>query len=178
MALGLALRWTERGQPPKSLTLIGVQPGLGAADARERRRLDEERARVIEVEGLETFVDHWRALPLFASQGRLEAEPLAQQHSRRLRQSPPAMAWALRTLGPGNMPDYRARLGEIQSPTRLLVGELDPKFVELAGAVAARLAVGRVSVVPGKGHNLPFEAPRRVAGVLEAQLAESSGRAA
>jgi len=150
-----------------SATLIGASPGLGSEDAREERRAaDERRARLLEHEGLERFLEHWEALPLFASQSRLPAARLAAQRALRRRHRPAGLARALRVLGLGRMPDYLAALPRVDLPVHLMAGELDAKFTALARRMAALLPRATVEVVPGAGHNLLLEAPRQVAAAI------------
>ncbi len=63
--------------------------------------------------------------------------------------------------------DVRARLGEITTPTFVLVGEADvmtpPRF---ATFLAERIAGARLVVVPGTGHMLPVEASGAFAGAV------------
>src|SRR5579883_1216776 len=59
----------------RALILESASPGLADPTEREQRRLnDEALAELIENEGIETFIDFWEKLPLFASQRNLPAE--------------------------------------------------------------------------------------------------------
>jgi len=152
-------------------TLIGASAGLDSEDARQKRRAEDERlARLLEDDGIECFLEHWEELPLFASQRRLPASRLAAQRTLRSRHRPAALARALRVLGLGSMPDYWRELPAIDLPVHLMAGELDAKFTALAGRMAALLPRATVEIVPGAGHNLPLEAPRRVAEAIQGTL--------
>lgn len=164
LAVGLLARHRELFA---SATLIGASPGLDSERARqERRAADERLARLLEDEGLERFLEHWEALPLFASQRRLPEARRAAQRTLRLRHRPAGLARALRVLGSGRMPDYRSELPRIDLPVHLMAGELDAKFTELARLMAALLPRATVEIVPGAGHNLLLEAPRQVADAI------------
>ena len=168
LAIGLLARHPERFA---GATLIGVHPGLESAEARRRRRdEDETLARRLLAEGIESFVDFWQARPLFASQQRLDAPRLEAQRRRRLGHDPEGLARALRHLGPGRMPDYWSWLSAIEQPVTLLVGEEDGKFRPLAERMAAALPRARQVVVPGAAHNLLLEAPEIVARTLSEDL--------
>ena len=81
-ALALAALHPER---VRSAVLIGASAGLEDPGARAARvRADEALADRIETEGLEPFVDHWMALPVFASQARLGEEALRAARAQRL----------------------------------------------------------------------------------------------
>jgi pimeloyl-ACP methyl ester carboxylesterase len=56
--------------------------------------------------------------------------------------------------------DVTDRLGDILSPTLVVVGELDEETpVEYAEAIAAAIPDAQLSVIPGAGHLAPSEAP-------------------
>ncbi|MCP4655592.1 MAG: alpha/beta fold hydrolase [bacterium] len=164
LAVGLLVRHRRRFA---AATLIGASPGLGSeAERRARRDADQKLARRLEQEGIESFLDDWEKLPLFASQHHLPVAVLARQRTIRRRHRPEALARALRVLGLGRMPDYWPHLAELDLPVRLLVGELDAKFRCIAERMAELLPHGHLEVVPGVGHNLLLEAPERVAAAL------------
>lgn len=147
--------------------LIGANPGIAGEDARVARRRDDERwARLIEEDGLAIFDNRWSALPLFSSQHDLDAGRLAEQRRTRLSHDPAALGAAMRALGLGAMPDYRPFLSSITCPVELIVGSEDSKFVGLARQMAGRLPVATVRIVDGVGHNVPLEAPARLARLL------------
>ena len=161
-----------------SATLIGASPGLAGDEARRaRRELDEARARQLEEEGLDRFIDAWEALPLFATQRELPAEVRAAQRAQRLAHRAAGLARALRVLGTGMMPDYSPALGGITVPVHLMAGERDAKFRRLAHEMARPLPRASVEIVPGVGHNVALEAPRRVAAALERLAFSESARA-
>jgi 2-succinyl-6-hydroxy-2,4-cyclohexadiene-1-carboxylate synthase len=165
LALGLLVRHPSLF---RGATLIGASPGLADAGERQARaRQDEEWARLLESEGLPTFVAAWAALPLWGSQAGVPARALADQRRIRLSHDPHGLARALRVLGLAAMPDYRPTLGAIDVPVRLVAGEGDGKFVELARFMAERLPRGELRVVAGAGHNVVLERPAEMASMLE-----------
>ena len=161
----------------RRLVLESASPGL--EDARERAArsaADAGLAALIEGEGMERFVALWEALPLFASQSRLDPERLARQRARRLSHHPRALAGALRGLGTGALPSLWDRLPQMRIPTLLLAGGEDRKFVEIAKAMSALLPDARLEVVPGCGHAVHLERPDAWAEkVVRFLSAESEG---
>lgn len=164
MALAAAVLRPRRVE---RLILESASPGLAGRDARmRRRRSDEELARRL-LEGdrlgadLESFVDDWMALPLFASQRKLPDEVLDRERRRRLRNRPSGLAAALRTLGTGAQPSFWDRLDEVECPTLLLAGEEDEKYVGLGREMAAALPDARLRVVRRAGHTVHLERPTR-----------------
>ncbi len=168
LALGLLVRHRELFA---SATLIGVHPGHSdEAERRQRAAADDELAASLERDGVERFVDHWQGLSLFASQRDLPADVLETQRRRRLRHRAEGLAYALRYLSLGRMPDWRRELPGLDLPVHLMAGELDAKFRRLAESMAQILPVGSVEVVDGAGHNLTLEAPRAVARAITGAL--------
>ncbi|MGI8863511.1 MAG: alpha/beta fold hydrolase [Solirubrobacteraceae bacterium] len=147
------------------LVLIGGSPGLADPAARAARRAADARlADEIEGSGIEEFARRWAtSIPVLAGQPA-EVFELARQD--RLRNTPAGLARALRGLGTGALPSLWERLGEVQVPVTLVVGERDEKFTAIADQMAARLPDARVEVVPGAGHAVHLEAPERVASLL------------
>ena len=164
LALGLLVR---RPDLFRGGVLIGANPGIAGEDVRVTRRRDDDRwARLIEEEGLAAFDSVWSALPLFASQHDLGSGRLAEQRRTRLSHDPAALGVAMRALGLGAMPDYRPVLSSIFCPVELIVGSEDSKFVRLARQMAGLLPAATVRIVDGVGHNVPLEAPGRLARLL------------
>lgn len=165
LALGLLARYPDLFA---AAMLIGANPGIEDRERPARRAADEKWARLIESEGLAEFDRRWSALPLFASQGGLEAERIEEQRRIRLSHDPAGLAAAMRALSLAAMPDYRSALPAIACPVELVVGGLDEKFSALARKMAGGLPAGSVRVVEGVGHNAILEAPAAVAELLQA----------
>lgn len=165
LALGLAL-----SQPRliRHLVLIGVQPGLSSVIERRRRAdADAGLADCLLRDGLDAFVAQWQDLPLFRSQKNLPSAKLVQQRKIRMAQDPEGLAWALRVLSPGLMPDYRpALLAWNRANVTLITGGLDEKFTDIARTLGEASPSIRSVVIPGAGHNLVLERPDAVAEAL------------
>jgi 2-succinyl-6-hydroxy-2,4-cyclohexadiene-1-carboxylate synthase len=160
VALAAALDHPERCA---SLVLVGATAGIEDDQALAARgAADEALAGELEAGGLAAFVDRWMAQELFASQGRLGHRGLRAARSERLRGSASGYAASLRGMGQGVQPSFWARLGEVEVPVLLVVGEEDGKYGEVARAMADRMAGARVAVVPGAGHAAHVEAPGAV----------------
>ncbi|MDQ7007988.1 MAG: alpha/beta fold hydrolase [Acidobacteriota bacterium] len=167
VALVLAL---ERPELVRALLLVGVHPGLEPA-ARERRRAEERRWQSrLRDQGLLAFLSWWESRPLFASQARLDPGVRGRQNRLRRRHRAAALAGALDTLGLGVMPACLGRIGTMNLPMHLAVGEDDRKFVDL-GRQIARATDGRATleVVPGAGHNLVLEHPELLLRWMESR---------
>ena len=154
LCLRLAL---ERPDVVEALVLVSASPGLERRAARaERRASDEELAAMVERDGVDAFLDHWLAQPLFA--GVPPAAPgLRERHALPARY----LAHCLRTLGTGAMEPLWGRLGGVAMPVALVTGTGDAKFDDIARQMLDRLPGGAVHSRLDGGHALPLEQSRR-----------------
>ena len=144
----------------RALILESASPGLADPTEREQRRLnDEALAELIENEGIETFIDFWEKLPLFASQRSLSPEARAALRAQRLNNRASGLANSLRGVGTGVQPALQERLPALDLPALLLAGELDDKFRQIARQMAERIPQAYLQIVPGAGHAIHLEQP-------------------
>jgi len=126
------------------LVLIGATPGLrDPADRADRRAADARLADRLMADGLESFLDFWLDLPLFAA---LDDDASGRSHQEPL--------WD--------------RLGELSMPVLIIAGERDDKFRAIGEAMAAAIgANARFAVIEGAGHACHLENPAAtVAAIL------------
>jgi len=163
LALHVALTLTGR---VRRLVLIGASPGIADPGERARRReADDRLADEVERMTIEAFAQRWAQTAVLADQPE---EARATVHRDRLRSTPAGLAAALRGLGTGALPSLWERLGELEGPVDLVVGERDAKFRATAEEMAVALRAGRIHVVAGAGHAVHLEAPAAVAKVIAA----------
>jgi 2-succinyl-6-hydroxy-2,4-cyclohexadiene-1-carboxylate synthase len=179
LALAILVRHPalHRGGPLRRATLIGAHPGYGTEAARQRRRVhDDHLAAELDRLGVGAFLERWRAQPLFAGQSdRVSGDRLAADTRDRLKHRPEELAAALRALSLGRMPPYRGALAELELPVAVVAGELDRKFLKLARAMAAKLPWSTLQVIPRCGHNVPLEAPEKLAAILALPVQKTHG---
>ena len=162
LAFGLVCECPSR---VRRAVAIGASPGLRDEAARaERRALDEERARRLEAEGLETFLRDWYRQPLFHDFVRSPAFGPALR--RRRRGHAEQLAAALRALGPGVQPYLADGLARTEVPLLLIAGDRDEKYVAANAALAESVPAARALVVPDAGHSVHLERPRALARVV------------
>ena len=171
LALHVAARRPER---LLSLLTIGAHAGL-AEDARGgRRQGDEALARRIERDGIESFVDYWGSLPLFAGLARRGEGYVAQLRAERLQNHVAGLACSLRGMGAGVMEPVWDDLGRVAVPCSFVAGQLDHGYVASARRLAAAVPDGKVEIVLRAGHAVQQERPEAFARVLTNHLAHSS----
>ncbi len=146
----------------RALVLESASPGLeDPAERKQRRSSDEALAASIERDGVQTFIEHWEKLPLFASQSRLPPTVRAALHQQRLRNRASGLAQSLRGVGTGVQPSLYAQLPTLKIPVLLIAGELDVKFTTIALSMARLLPRSQVCIVPGAGHAVHLEQPEK-----------------
>jgi 2-succinyl-6-hydroxy-2,4-cyclohexadiene-1-carboxylate synthase len=161
----------------RSVLLIGASAGIADAAERARRRdADRDLADLIEINGLEWFVDHWAAQPILqpgSARGEAAAPGVRRQ---RMANNPEALALVLRGLGTGSMPPLHDALGVLDLPVGLVAGEHDPKYRAIAEDLMRRLPNGENYVVPGSGHAVPVDNPDALGELALRFVAASNGR--
>ena len=145
-----------------ALVLIGATAGLDSAeDRRARRESDEQLATRLEAIGLETFVDEWLTNPLFDG-----LTDQTDQREDRLRNSATALAASLRSNGTGTQEPLWDRLGEVEVPVLVLVGEQDHRFRALGERLAEALPHATYKVISEAGHSVHLEQPTYTADAI------------
>lgn len=150
----------------RGLILIGATAGIDD-DAERQARLaaDERLAEHIEAVGVPEFLDEWLANPLFS--GLTDATAL---RADRLRNTAAGLSASLRATGTGTQTPLWDRLGEIECPVLVLVGEHDEKFTALGRRLVSALPVAALVVVPGAGHSVHLEQPEATAAAVATWL--------
>lgn len=144
----------------RALILESASPGLATSAEREQRRVsDEALADRIKHEGIETFVNYWEQLPLFASQRNLPIEHWNAQRAQRLTNRTHGLANSLRGIGTGVQPSLDQRLPTLTIPVLLIAGKLDSKFCTIAQQMAQQLPEVQLQIVPNAGHTVHLENP-------------------
>lgn len=144
----------------RSLTLESATAGLEEqAERIARQEGDTKLAEKIEHEGLESFINFWERIPLFESHANLPSEVQKALREERMSQRAVGLANSLRGIGTGKMPALWNQLQYLQMPVHLLVGEHDPKFIQLNKKMAERIQNVYFSTISNAGHTIHVENP-------------------
>jgi 2-succinyl-6-hydroxy-2,4-cyclohexadiene-1-carboxylate synthase len=163
-ALRLALDHPDR---VAALVLESVSPGIvDPVERAERLEADAALADAIERAGIVAFVDRWERLPLWTSQTALPAPTRAALRAQRLTNQAHGLAASLRGAGPAADPPVLERLAGIDTPTLLIAGALDPKYVALGRLMERAIPRARLSIVDGAGHAVHLERPAAFATLV------------
>jgi 2-succinyl-6-hydroxy-2,4-cyclohexadiene-1-carboxylate synthase len=174
LALYLALTWADR-RLLTGLVLESASPGLADPIAQaDRRRADEIWAKRLESEPIEAVLDDWYRQPIFSSLVQHPAFP--RLRSRRLTQRGPNLAEVLRDMGLGQQLNLWPLIPRLTRPTRLIVGDRDPKFCQLNHQIQAQNSEEiTLQILPKCGHNCHVENPSLYATIVLSFLRERQG---
>ena len=156
-ALSYALNYPAMIQ---SLILESASPGI--ADESERRlrmEADEKLAERIERDGVQAFVDYWQDIPLFVSQKSLPSKVQEDIRRERLSQTTEGLAQSLRAMGTGAQEPWWSHLESFECPVKLIVGELDPKFIAMNKKMQKHLKSSKMNICDNAGHAVHVEKP-------------------
>jgi len=164
IALHFAVKYPDR---LSGLILESGTAGIEDPAAREhRKKSDKELAKFIETEGVETFVNKWMNLPLFASQSRLPEETYSDIKKQKLNNSKIALANTLRAAGTGQMQPLWDYLPQLSIPVLLITGEIDEKFTDLNVRMAREFPNCKHAIVEDVGHTVHLEDPQQYAKLI------------
>lgn len=164
IALVLALAFPRRF---RRLVLIGATAGIEDHDERRTRRdADAELAAFVDRHGIESFVDRWEQLPIFATQRDLAPTVRERVRAGRTAQRETGVANSLRGTGTGSMAPMWDGLATLAVPTLVLAGALDTKYVEIGGRLADALPAGRFLAIEDAGHAAHLERPEATASAV------------
>ncbi|WP_217589121.1 2-succinyl-6-hydroxy-2,4-cyclohexadiene-1-carboxylate synthase [Lentibacillus saliphilus] len=144
----------------ETLILESASPGLEhQAERLDRIERDEQLATRIETEGIESFVDFWEGIPLFASQKRLISSVQTALREERLSQTEIGLAHSLRGMGTGAQTSLWQELSTVTCPVLLLVGSLDHKFIQINQTMVEHLPNSHFEMIDDVGHAIHVEVP-------------------
>lgn len=153
-SLHLAL---ARPELVRALLLVDTGPGFKNPEAQARWEAQVERnASFVERRGMQAFVESRAvatAIGLHPERpaGRAAAEAIA-------RQTPHGLAHFSRRVG-GPAEPVIDRLGEIDVPALVIVGEKDEAYLRASEVLAKRMPRAQREVIPGAGHVVNLDEP-------------------
>ena len=157
-----------------ALILESTTPGIEEAGRPQRSAADGLLADMIERDGVAAFVARWERLPLWNTQESMPDAGRRALHNQRLANDARGLANSLRGAGSATDADVTERLGEIQTPTLILTGELDSKYIEIGRILESGIPNAEMQIIPGAGHAIHLEQPDAVIDAIRGFL--SSGR--
>lgn len=169
--------------PASALVLesAGLGPHDDAARAAFKRR-NLAWAQQVRDQGVSAFMEYWASLSLFASQAQLSDEKRVALHAGRVANNAEALALTFEGTGQHKQALENETLSALATavdrglPIAYFAGELDEKYVAVAGKINAYFVHGGANlpkcmelpkgrpgvsarVIPNAGHNVHLEAP-------------------
>jgi 2-succinyl-6-hydroxy-2,4-cyclohexadiene-1-carboxylate synthase len=158
VALHFALAHRER---LSGLILLSATAGLRDEGLRvERRARDEALADHVERVGADAFLTEWLAQPMFANVPDDPRERAARSADAS------GLANSLRHSGTGTQRWLGEDLVELETPTLILAGANDEKFVLEAARLHEAIPHSSLEVVTGAGHAAHLEMPEALATLV------------
>jgi 2-succinyl-6-hydroxy-2,4-cyclohexadiene-1-carboxylate synthase len=155
LALYLALHYPDRWQ---KVILESASFGLPTAQMRqERQRQDRAIARKLCQPDLDfaAFIHNWYQQPVFT--GIENHSNFSELIASRSQNNPLLLARSLAIMGLGQQPYLGELLITNKIPLLLLVGQQDPKFVEIGHQINQKCPQSEMIVVPNSSHNVHFQ---------------------
>lgn len=152
----------------RGLIVVSATGGIEDEVARhDRGRLDEARARQLESQGLDAFLDDWLAQPMFAN-----VPERAQCVEARRSNTVDGLASSLRLAGTGSMQPLWDHLHALAMPVLVIAGEADPAYVSQARRMGDVIGANATfSIIAEAGHATHLEQPEAFLDVVRAWLA-------
>ena len=164
LALNWALNHPERVQ---KLILIGASPGIADdTESAERLKGDQALAHFIRIHGVPPFIKYWNGKTFFRPLMSLPPDRLNPILERRLKNTTEGLALSLENVGTARLPSLWPRLKELRCAVDIVVGEKDPKFIEIGHRMGERIPKARISVIELGGHALHLEKPEDIASLI------------
>jgi 2-succinyl-6-hydroxy-2,4-cyclohexadiene-1-carboxylate synthase len=155
LALYLALHYPDRWH---KVILESASFGLSTTQTRkQRQQQDAAIARKLQQPDLDftAFVQNWYQQSVFNGINKHPNFP--ELIASRSNNNPLALARSLETMGLGQQPYLGELLPTNKVPLLLLVGEQDPKFVEIGHQLTQNCPQFEIIVVPNCSHNVHFQ---------------------
>jgi len=165
----LALHWAiNHPNRIQKLILMGASPGIAdEAEATERFKGDKALAQFIRIHGVKPFIKYWNGKTFFRPLMSLPPDRLDPILERRNKNTSEGLALSLENVGTASLPSLWPRLKELRCKVDIVVGEKDPKFVEIAHRMGECIPKARISIIDLAGHAVHLEYPSDCAKLLE-----------
>ncbi len=132
-----------------SLILVSTTAGIKEEAARlSRAQADSLLAQKILDSNPVDFLTTWLAQPLFQGIADKGQDFIAKEVVRRLPLQPSGLACSLKYFSSGVMPSVWHRLNNIKTPTLVVAGSRDQKYLVLASELVALLPKAKLKILP------------------------------
>ena len=155
----------------RNLILESASPGIEDPAERSRRaQSDAMLAERILTNGIDAFVAEWEQQPLLMLQPHVPQAVRERQHALRLLNSPIGLANSLLGMGAGQQVPLWSRLGQLELPVQLIVGQADARYVAIAERMRQSLPRAELAVLAEAGHTAHLDQPEAFLRILQQTL--------
>ena len=167
LALYLALNFPQYFT---KVILESASPGLATEPERLGRmkrdaQIARKLSRTINPEDFTLFLTNWYSQEIFGDiKTHTQFSELIKQ---RLQNDPKQLVKSLKMMGTGVQPSLWSKLETNNVPLLLLVGELDPKFVEINTKIQQKAKYSQLEIVRDTAHNIHFAKPLEFVSVVK-----------
>lgn len=146
--------------PNKTVALILESATAGIENNAERKSriaTDVDIADNILSDGINSFVDYWLNLPFFRSLKSLDKIDYKKLIEQKRENSPIGLSNSLKGFSTGIMPSLWNKLKLLSTPTLLITGSLDRKYVRLNKKMNVLIPNSELKIIDNCGHNTHLE---------------------
>jgi 2-succinyl-6-hydroxy-2,4-cyclohexadiene-1-carboxylate synthase len=163
--------------PGSVARLVLLSPSAGIVDPAARAARVAADARWVDLlrsTSMDAFVDAWAAQSIFASLATAPIDVRTRLRRERVTNHAEGLARSLEGAGQGAMEPLGPHLGQVDVPTLVVSGDLDPVGTERATSVTAAIVNARHIRLSTVGHTPHIEDPDALAAVVRPVLIEPS----
>ena len=153
--------------------VLGGHTGLDGQERDARRLWDLEQSEHLQSETIKEFRQRWGALPILKRRVSDSDEEVSRLESGRGKLTVEGLAWAMRSLGSGTMPNVKEPLQAKPHRITWAAGEHDSKYAGLGRELGQLSDHWSYQPIAGAGHACHLDNAAAVTALIEALLADA-----
>ena len=163
LALSFAIKYPNL---VKSLIIISSTAGIKNINDRKNRIIKDNKLSKEILKNYKKFINKWENLDFFSKQKSRNYSEYLHQHEIRKNQNPNQLAFILKHLSTGEMPNYWNIISSLKIPTLMICGEEDKKYMEINKKMNFLIKNSKLKVIANSGHAPHIEQPKRLAQII------------
>lgn len=164
LAISIATAFPEK---INSLILISTSAGISnEVEQKNRIHKDTELCDKI-INDFQTFLNEWENLNFFSQQKVRNPQAFKTQREIRENQNPEQLAYILKNLGTGNMPNYWLKIPTFDFPVLIICGNEDEKYCTISKKLKDYIPNSQLKIIHNSGHAPHIDQLDEVARVIQ-----------